>query len=287
MGKQGKLIDLTGKRYGRWLVLYYDKNKRWICRCNCGTEISVDGSHLRRGNSKSCGCYQRELLSNRRRANLVGKRFGRWLVLRFHKVMPTGDVRWWCKCDCGVEKSIRGSSLGKSSISCGCYMKEILSKKRKGQKASVETRRKMSKSREGLKNHFYGKKHSLEARKKMSDNHPDWKREKSPCWNPELTDEERYDERNTLEHRIWRRDVLKKDNYTCVKCGVIGGKLIAHHLEGYKNNKHLRFVVSNGVTCCETCHIIFHVKYGRGGNTREQFNEFMKEDWQSGNALAC
>ena len=54
--------DLTGKRFGKWLVLqetaghmpgthYY-----WDCLCDCGTTASVDGGNLISGNSQSCGC---------------------------------------------------------------------------------------------------------------------------------------------------------------------------------------------------------------------------------------
>ena len=54
-----KLIDLTGKRFGRWLVLERvsnDKNRqpRWLCRCECGREKIVRGFVLRNG--KSCKC---------------------------------------------------------------------------------------------------------------------------------------------------------------------------------------------------------------------------------------
>lgn len=61
----GKFQDLTGKRFGRWIVLKrsgYDKNKniKWLCRCDCGTIKEVLGSVLKSGNSFSCGCYQKE-----------------------------------------------------------------------------------------------------------------------------------------------------------------------------------------------------------------------------------
>ena len=33
----------------------------WKCKCDCGNEISVKGSHLKNGSTISCGCYQKEL----------------------------------------------------------------------------------------------------------------------------------------------------------------------------------------------------------------------------------
>lgn len=33
--------------------------------------------------------------------------------------------------------------------------------------------------------------------------------------------------------------------------------------------------VTNGITLCKSCHTNFHVKYGQGDNTKEQFEEWM------------
>jgi hypothetical protein len=56
-----KLIDLTGKRFGRWTVLARTSerrgnNRKWLCRCDCGTERTVRGDKLRHGRSRNCGC---------------------------------------------------------------------------------------------------------------------------------------------------------------------------------------------------------------------------------------
>jgi hypothetical protein len=57
----GKLVDLTGKRFGFLLVLKRsDKNDgkaaAWVCQCRCGKITTVRGSHLRNGFTKTCGC---------------------------------------------------------------------------------------------------------------------------------------------------------------------------------------------------------------------------------------
>ncbi len=54
-----------------------------------------------------------------------------------------------------------------------------------------------------------------------------------------------------------------------------GGNLVAHHIESYNSNKDLRTTLENGITLCVDCHDKFHHIYGRGNNTREQFDEFM------------
>lgn len=62
----GKLIDLTGQRFGRWIVIGKAKNigKRtaWLCKCECGETRPVKTDLLRRGESKSCGCIRKEKL---------------------------------------------------------------------------------------------------------------------------------------------------------------------------------------------------------------------------------
>jgi hypothetical protein len=40
--------------YGKWTVLRYDGNSRYLCRCDCGNEASIRGGHLRSGESNSC-----------------------------------------------------------------------------------------------------------------------------------------------------------------------------------------------------------------------------------------
>lgn len=61
-----ELIDLTEQRFGRLVVIRRNgKNKHnhviWLCLCDCGTEINVISDRLRNGNTKSCGCFRREI----------------------------------------------------------------------------------------------------------------------------------------------------------------------------------------------------------------------------------
>jgi hypothetical protein len=60
-----ELIDITGQRFGRLVVLSYAGNGHWNCRCDCGSVVAPLGFHIRHGLSKSCGCLQRELVSRR------------------------------------------------------------------------------------------------------------------------------------------------------------------------------------------------------------------------------
>lgn len=65
----GRFQDLTGKRYGKLLVLnraedYISpkgyKALNWNCQCDCGKKLIVRGCNLRSGASNSCGCNKIE-----------------------------------------------------------------------------------------------------------------------------------------------------------------------------------------------------------------------------------
>lgn len=63
-----KTKDIAGQRFGRLVVLdmaYKGANHSWFwqCKCDCGKELIVDGHSLRTGNTQSCGCYNRDRLS--------------------------------------------------------------------------------------------------------------------------------------------------------------------------------------------------------------------------------
>lgn len=60
-----KMIDLTGKRFGRLTVIEQSSSTerglaRWLCKCDCGNYCVSAGVDLRRGHVKSCGCLQKE-----------------------------------------------------------------------------------------------------------------------------------------------------------------------------------------------------------------------------------
>lgn len=66
--------------------------------------------------------------------------------------------------------------------------------------------------------------------------------------------------RNDPRHQKWRSAILKRDNYTCQKCFIRGGKLQAHHIKPYAKYIKLRYVLSNGICLCENCHKQEHKK---------------------------
>ncbi len=118
-------IDITGQRFGKLTAIKIishegaHKPVKWLCLCDCGNEKVVDSQLLRRGLITDCGCKINE--------RLVGKRFGRLVVLEATDRRMSGDIVWKCKCDCGNITYVATCNLtAKRSFtaSCGCMRKE-------------------------------------------------------------------------------------------------------------------------------------------------------------------
>jgi hypothetical protein len=65
-----KIVDLTGKTFGRLTVLRKDAGfkpyVKWICACSCGSIKSIAKVSLQNGDTQSCGCLQIEGVKARR-----------------------------------------------------------------------------------------------------------------------------------------------------------------------------------------------------------------------------
>ena len=121
--------DLTGRRFGLLVVLSLLGRKNsstfWACRCACGKKCSVMSHNLIRGHTKSCGCLKfRRIHKSPRFCDLVGKKFNRLTVLKFHGVR--GHRMFWCtECECGTRKIVEAGCLKSGNTSsCGCLQKE-------------------------------------------------------------------------------------------------------------------------------------------------------------------
>lgn len=119
-----------------------------------------------------------------------------------------------------------------------------------GKHLSKETRIKISKSRIGTKNPFFGKRHTEETRRKIGDAH---RGENNHNWEGGITPINKKI-RNSIEYRLWRDAVFKRDNWTCIWCGAHGVKLNADHIKRFSDYPELRFAIDNGRTLCEHCH---------------------------------
>jgi len=155
------------------------------------------------------------------------------------------------------KKKLSISHLGQISWNKGKKMPEKsrvkLSSSLKGRKLSKEHREKISKALKG-------------------------KIGKNACgWKGGLTSKHNK-LRNScaIELRLWREAVLARDNWICQKCKVKNYRLCSHHIQNFIQFSELRFAIDNGITFCKNCHKLFHKKYGRRNNTKEQIKDFLK-----------
>lgn len=126
---------LEGQRFGKLTVLKQvdsilensgQLRTAWLCRCDCGEEVVVKTINLKSGDTKSCGCWNLENLSNRKK-NLIGIRFGKLVPFEanLEKMQQRKDydtrAYWKCKCDCGNICTVSSNNLLQGhTTSCGC-----------------------------------------------------------------------------------------------------------------------------------------------------------------------
>lgn len=92
-----RIKDLTGQRFGRLVAvccLDY-RTKRggsiWTCSCDCGNAPDVRGRDLISGNTKSCGCLNKKLTSQRYKEINRNKR-------RAAELRPITGNKRCCRC---------------------------------------------------------------------------------------------------------------------------------------------------------------------------------------------
>ena len=98
--------------------------------------------------------------------------------------------------------------------------------------------------------------------------------DKNGNWKGGITDLKKL-MRKTARFAEWRTLVFERDGYACQKCEDKGGRLHPHHIRNFDSFPMLRFEVSNGITFCTHCHILFHKTYGYTGNDKGQLRRFI------------
>lgn len=127
-----KRINIIGEQYGRLTVLkeveQIGYERRFLCKCICGNEKIVGMSQLRTGKTKSCGCLNKEITSQKNTRDLTGKRFGKLTVIGRSKEKHQTQTKaiWQCKCDCGNTLDVLSTYLTSGdTTSCGCHRKQL------------------------------------------------------------------------------------------------------------------------------------------------------------------
>lgn len=123
--------DLVGQVFGRLSVQFRVQNDKqgssqWFAQCSCGNEIVVKGVSLRIGHTKSCGCAQKEIVSEKLTKSFeIGEKVGYFTIMKRADGYLGKGAYWHVKCRCGTEKVVKAESLRNGAIvSCGCYHRE-------------------------------------------------------------------------------------------------------------------------------------------------------------------
>ena len=122
-----KIINEKGNTYNYLTVIDRAQNDKsggaqWLCQCECGTMVIVKGTALRRGTTKSCGCYQKIRTSQASVKDLTDQTIGNFTVLESIMGKKYGQPhKWKCRCNlCGNENVFITSENLKRQESCGC-----------------------------------------------------------------------------------------------------------------------------------------------------------------------
>jgi len=129
---QSRKENLIGQKFGSLTVIEEDFSKNrtaWKCRCDCGNIVTVTSCDLKSNHIKSCGCQKKRLISEAKKENLIGQKFGRLTVIEEYPFKER--TAWKCLCDCGNTTIATSTSLKSGHVtSCGCYKAELISQTR-------------------------------------------------------------------------------------------------------------------------------------------------------------
>jgi hypothetical protein len=95
-GSKRTILIPVGSRFGRLTVTSRTEAKAgqatWLCRCDCGREVAVQGGALRRGHTSSCGCLRLEQLHGGSRGGRARRNECRsWRAMIRRCTVPTQD----------------------------------------------------------------------------------------------------------------------------------------------------------------------------------------------------
>lgn len=116
-----------GKTFGEWKIIQEVADERpgkyYECQCVCGKIQSVHWVSIKLGRSRRCWDCARA--STSKKDDMVGKKFGKWLVLH-QKGKMHNSYSYYCRCECGFEKEVHGPHLrrGKTTQCASCSNRE-------------------------------------------------------------------------------------------------------------------------------------------------------------------
>ena len=117
--------------------------RRVLCKCECGAEKILVYKDLKKGDTKSCGCYKNSLKNDIVKNNTYGLLTIIKEVENYTSPSGSKSRRVLCKCACGKKKEYNIQTLKSgASKDCGCVFKKEnirLRKEREALKVVRET----------------------------------------------------------------------------------------------------------------------------------------------------
>jgi 5-methylcytosine-specific restriction endonuclease McrA len=217
-----------------------------------------------------------------KKINLLGQRFGKLLVI-FEDFKTDLDRKWLCWCECGKITSVKQNSLRQGlTTSCGfgdCrYLRNDLKGIRSGKLIALKPApnhkggTRLWEAKCDCGNSWVGRGSLLKHHRVLSCGCLLELSNSNRLKYGKLGEKKR--ERKFCQKEFdWKTGVKDRDKRTCVICES-KQRIVAHHLESFHCNLHLRYDLNNGITLCFGCHKKFHSEYGQKYNTRLQFEEF-------------
>jgi len=167
------------------------------------------------------------------------------------------------KCDdCGDEKEVRISSINlETSIHyCRkCASKNLLS----GDKSSNYKARPCADCGKQVAKKEYMRCRECSDKVRGGENHYKW-----------LEDRSTIATRSGSQMQKWRTEAMELKGCECSSCGT-QERLIGHHIDSFDKNRDKGYDILNCAILCEECHKDFHIAYGYGNNTVDQYEEWI------------
>jgi hypothetical protein len=114
------------QRINDWTILNYTKTpygEFFECKCKCGMIKLVNCYNIINNYSKNCGCGRKETLSQSKRKDMIGKKFGKLTVMNLHHKNQNGKLIYECVCECGNKcYPTTASLISGHTQSCGCLV---------------------------------------------------------------------------------------------------------------------------------------------------------------------
>jgi hypothetical protein len=123
-----EIRNLEGQKFNRWNVISFNRKKSigkyhyqmWNCQCDCGKTGVIEGSSLKKGTSKSCGCLIKDNCKK-------GSEHYQWK----DKGLGYWGVHQWLRKHYGKADRCESESIG---MNCDCISEVFNWSKLKGKK---------------------------------------------------------------------------------------------------------------------------------------------------------